>query len=104
MTQQYNKNISEKEVVEEFRNRREKITRLAVTLGIIAGAIVIMTYTGVASKTTAAFLLVVFFISTVFVHLKIWRCPSCNGHLGRLYLGLKEPKHCPNCGIRLIER
>ncbi len=104
MTQQYDENISKEEVIAEFRNRRERINRLAVTLGIIAGATVILTYVGVASNTTAAFLLAVFFIWAGFVNVKVWRCPSCNAHLGKLYLGLKEPKHCPNCGIKLIER
>jgi len=104
MTQQFKKNVSEEEVVAEFKNRRRKIARLAIILGIVAGAVIILAYQGNALNSTAMLLLVVFFISAAFVNVKIWRCPSCNGHLGKLYLGLKEPKHCPNCGIKLIEQ
>jgi len=104
MTRQFKQNISEKEVVAEFAIRRAKITRLAIMLGIIAGGVVIFFYQGSASNTTAMILLAVIFAPAVYVHIKVWRCPSCNGHLGRLYLGLKEPKHCPNCGIKLIEQ
>jgi len=103
MTQKFNKNISEKEVVADFTIRRTKITRLAIMLGIIAGGAIIFLYQGIATNTTAIILLVVIFVSAAFINIKLWRCPSCNGHLGKLYLGLKKPRHCPNCGIKLVE-
>lgn len=34
---------------------------------------------------------------------KFWRCPSCQKHLGKLYIGLDHPKYCPECGIELID-
>jgi len=104
MAQQFNKNINKEEVVAEFTIRRAKITRLAIMLGIITGGAIIFLYEGIASNTTAVIVLVVIFASAAFVNIKVWRCPSCNGHLGKLYLGLKEPKHCPNCGIKLVEQ
>ncbi len=103
MARQFNKNISEEKVVAEFAIRRAKIARLAIIVGVIAGAVIIFLYQDIASNAIALILLVVVFISAAFVNMKVWRCPSCNGHLGKLYLGLKEPKHCPNCGIKLIE-
>ncbi len=104
MTRQFRNNISAEEVIAEFTIRRAKITRLAIVLGIIAGGAVIFFYQGITSNTPAIILLAVVFAFAIYVHIKVWRCPSCNGHLGRLYLGLKEPKHCPNCGIKLIEQ
>ncbi len=98
------KTSSEIEVVSEFRNRQRMINRLAIVVGIITGVAIILGFLGIASNTIAALLITVVFVSALFVNLKVWRCPSCNGHLGKLYLGLKEPKHCPNCGIKLVEQ
>lgn len=104
MTRQSRNDISAEEVFAEFTQRRATITRLAIVLGIIAGGAVIFFYQGITSNTTAMILLAVIFAAAAYVHIRVWRCPSCNGHLGRLYLGLKEPKHCPNCGIKLVEQ
>lgn len=104
MTRQSRQNSNDRKVIEEFAARRANISKIAVLVGIIAGATVILFYAGLASNVVAGSLLVVFSIAAFFVNIKLWRCPSCNGHLGRLYLGLKQPMHCPNCGIRLVER
>ncbi len=104
MAQKMDKTSSEIEVVSEFRNRQRMINRLAIVVGIITGVAIILGFLGIASNTIAALLITVVFVSALFVNLKVWRCPSCNGHLGKLYLGLKEPKHCPNCGIKLVEQ
>ena len=103
MTQGRRKEGAEKRVVAEFERRRSKITRWAIVFGVVVAAVIIMSYQGGISKTMTAVLLVVSFVWALAVHAKIWRCPSCNGHLGKLYLGLKLPKHCPHCGICLIE-
>ncbi len=103
MARQFNNNISEKKVATEFAIRRAKITRLAIIVGAIVGTAIIFMYQGLVSNAIAMILLVVVFISAAYVNMKVWRCPSCDGHLGKLYLGLKEPKYCPNCGIKLIE-
>jgi len=104
MTRQFRNNISAEEVIAEFTIRRAKIARLVIMLGIISGGAVIFFYQDIASNTSAMILLAVVFAFAIYVHVKVWRCPSCNGHLGRYYPGLKEPKHCPNCGIKLIEQ
>jgi len=103
MTQERKKDINEKEVIAEFEERRSKLTRLAILIGVIVGAVSLMAYQSGMSKTMTAIILTVSFIWALVVHVKIWRCPSCNGHLGRLYLGLKLPKYCLHCGIKLIE-
>ncbi len=103
MVRQFNKNIDEQKVAAEFAIRRAKINRLAVIVGVIVGAAIILLYQGLASNAITMILLVVVFISAAYVNMKVWRCPLCNGHLGKLYLGLKEPKYCPNCGIKFIE-
>ena len=103
MTQELIKDIGEKEVIAEFEERRSKLTRLAIIIGVIVGAVSIVAYQSGISKTMTGILLAVSFIWALIVHVKLWRCPSCNGHLGRLYLGLKLPKFCPHCGIQLIE-
>ncbi len=98
-----NKNDINLEVITEFRKRHASITRLAVTMAVFIGIILMLSYSGVTSKFTIVMLLGLSFAYGVIVNVKKWRCPSCNGHLGKLYLGLKEPKYCPRCGIKLIE-
>lgn len=103
MARQPNTDISDEEVVAEFEKRRATITRLAIITGIGGGAVLVLAYLGLASNTAAVLLFVIVGVYAAIVNVRTWRCPSCSGHLGKLYLGLKEPKHCPNCGIRLIE-
>ena len=92
-----------KEVIAEFEERRSKLTRLAIIIGIVVGAVSLMAYEGGISKAITAIFLSGSFVWALVVHVKLWRCPSCNGHLGRLSLVLKLPKFCPHCGIHLIE-
>ena len=97
MTKELRKDVDEKKVIAEFEKRRSNLTRLAIIIGVIVAAVCIMAYQSGISKTTTAVLLSVSFVWALIVHVKIWRCPCCNGHLGRLYLGLKLPKYCPHC-------
>ncbi|MFV1977671.1 MAG: hypothetical protein ACC651_18165 [Candidatus Scalindua sp.] len=103
MTFDPKKYYSEKEVLAEFEERRRKLTRLALTIGIVIGAVMLVRYQLGISKAMTAIFLAASFLWAIIVHFKLWRCPSCDGHLGRLYLGLKLPKFCPHCGIRLIK-
>ena len=81
MAQEFSKKTSEEEVVAEFAKRRAKVTRLAVSVGIIAVGAIVFLYQGVASDTMTAILLVLIFVATSYVNIKIWRCPSCKGYL-----------------------
>lgn len=95
---------SELEVVSEFKNRKRIIIRLAIVVGVVVSVAIILGFLGVASNAIAALIVTVVSMSALVVNLKVWRCPSCKGHLGKLYLGLQEPKHCPNCGVKLVEQ
>ena len=103
MTRDIRNDFGEKEVIAEFEKRRSKLTRLAIIIGIVVGVVSLIAYESGISKAMTAILLSASFIWALIAHVKLWRCPSCNGHLGRLYLGLKLPKFCPHCGIQLIE-
>jgi len=94
-------NISDEKVIEEFARRRAGISKLAILVGIISGAAILLLYTGIASNVVAVTLFAAVFVAAAVVHIKLWRCPACNGHLGKLYLGLKGLKFCPVCGIKL---
>jgi|GEM_PF-1771324 len=100
-TQAY-RTMAEDQVVAEFKNRRKTITRFAVVLGVVAAALVSAVSLGATARQASILALVITFVVSAIVNARVWRCPSCNGHLGKLYLGLQEPKHCQNCGIRLI--
>jgi len=102
MSKQHQNDTSTK-VTREFAKRRLAITRLAITVMILTGVILLMAYAGLVPKFITALMLGLFFVYGAIVNVWKWRCPSCNGHLGKLYLGLKEPKYCPGCGIKLIE-
>jgi len=96
--------MSGDEIIALFAIRRTKITRIAIEGGLMAAFVVFLQQKGIiASDTTALILLPLAFVLTLFVSVKLWRCPSCDGFLGKMYLGLKEPKYCPNCGVKLIE-
>lgn len=90
-------------VIEEFQRRYKKIMLLIVFLvptGMIAAGAI---YFNIAPKLIGTSFVIACFIYALLINLKLWRCPACNGHLGKLYIGLKFPKYCPNCGILLIE-
>ena len=103
MAKEHKKDINDREVIAEFEERRSKLSRIAIIIGITIGAVALMARQNAISNAVAAIILTVSFVCALIVHVKIWRCPSCNGHLGRLYPGLKLPKFCPHCGIKLIE-
>jgi membrane protein YdbS with pleckstrin-like domain len=94
---------SNKAVVEEFAARRRLTGRLTLITAVIIGLVLFYAYNNEITKTTATFILIVLFIWAFTVNFKLWRCPSCNGHLGKLYFGLSYPKYCPNCGVKLID-
>jgi uncharacterized protein with PIN domain len=100
---QQNKNYTNQEIIVEFKKRRTFIERFTFMMAILVGVISILTYYSITPKLLGILLLGLFFIYAFIVNFKKWRCPYCNGHLGKLYIGLKQPKYCPNCGIKLIE-
>ncbi len=89
-------------IQKEFAQRQARIARL--TLGLAAYTMLVLGLHFL--QITSIQLTIALFIGSLayglVVHLRIWRCPACNGHLGKLYIGLKAPKYCPQCGVRLV--
>ena len=97
--------LEERRVIAEFAKRRKKIYTLIALIVILTGGVLFLIFKEEAlTRPAGALLMVAIFAITLFGHLRIWRCPHCNGHLGRLYLGLDSPRFCPQCGIRLVEK
>ena len=93
---------SEDEIVTSFLKKR-KLLYIHIIIITIMGIIAMVLFYkyGMDKKATAA-IMVVSGLWSWYIHKKLWRCPSCDGHLGRLYIGLKLPKFCPECGVKLI--
>jgi len=96
------KEIDQRQVIAAFDNKRRTLTRSAVIIVAVVVGLGIQAYQGGLTKPMAAVFFAVSFVWGLIVNVKIWRCPACNGHLGKLYLGLKFPKYCPNCGVMLM--
>ena len=96
--------FEQQQVIREFQARRQKITRAAV-FGAVAVALILVSphYFGVDPRTGRAALMLIVFAVALWIHLRVWRCPHCGGHPGKLYLGLPEPFYCPQCGVQLAE-
>ncbi len=97
-------NRSPQSVQREFRRRRRMIQRLALLTALAAAAIVSLHLLGMMEARATVLALLVGFACAVWVNMHLWRCPACNAHLGKLYLGLDWPKHCPDCGAPLVNR
>jgi len=86
----------------EFQRRRKTITRLAIAIAVLSLLVTGTFFTGIiSSPVTAALIFLAVGFCAAYTNFKLWRCPSCKAHLGRLYIGVSGPKFCPQCGIRL---
>ncbi len=102
MSRRSSDSVNEENVFAEFTHRRKIITISAIVTGTLVGVAVVLLRNSQVSDMVAMALFVVVSVLAAIVNLKFWRCPVCNGHLGKLYLGLKKPKHCPACGVQLV--
>jgi len=95
--------IEQRRVIKEFVERRKKMY-LAISLLVALAAIVLLATLkwGVLTRPAGAALMGIVFVCTIFIRMRFWRCPHCNKDLGKLYIGLRHPKFCPECGIRLV--
>lgn len=60
----------------------------------LAAVCALMTVLFVVTESTVfLWLLLAFAAAVVVVNIRLWRCPSCGGHLDR-----GVPKYCPHCG------
>lgn len=92
---------SNPEVIEEFRKRKGR--QLMVLLPVFA-AVFLMAMTdgpGEAVMGISGDILVPISIGVIFAGVAFsiynWRCPSCNGYLGKGF----SPKFCTKCGEQL---
>lgn len=77
---------------------------LSISIGAVVGVVALAARAHAFSGGTAVVIMVVLFLWALVVNMMLWRCPSCGGHLGKLYFGEKFQKYCPNCGIKLMEK
>jgi len=103
MSKEQNKELSEKDIIKEFERRRKSLMVIAIVFGVTISAVVLGSLLGWMPNTTTAIVLIISFLWAFIANIRMWRCPLCNGHLGKLYLGIKLPKYCSHCGIKLIE-
>ena len=103
MSKERNKELSEKEITKEFVRRRKRLMVIAIIFGVTISAVVLGALQGWMPNAATATVLIISFLWAFIANMRMWRCPSCNGHLGKLYLGINLPKYCPHCGIKLIE-
>jgi bacteriorhodopsin len=89
--------------IETFRKRRT--IQWIVTAPVIALVIGLMWFRdhsqeqlyGVSADKFAVVFLIALVAAFAFTF-KNWRCPACNGYLGRAM----NPKHCVKCGAQLL--
>jgi hypothetical protein len=89
-------------VADEFRRRRTKqLAVTAVVVPAIIGLLWLKEHPGfgiadLPEQATAILLLAVVFGVLIF-SFGNWRCPKCNGYLGKAI----SPKFCARCGVQL---
>jgi len=89
-------------VSEEFKKRRNR--QIIVTIpAIVAVFCFILLQEGKIGFTCSVpsqilnGILIALVIGLVVFSLKNWRCPACNGYLGKAW----NPRFCQRCGVRL---
>jgi hypothetical protein len=88
--------------IEQFKSRRTR--QLMVSLPLIASIVGFSFFregeleqiAGISSGTLGAGFLVLM-VGAIAFSLKNWRCPACNGYLGRTI----SPRFCQKCGVQL---
>jgi len=81
-------------VVEEFRRRRRRQLILAAVL--IAGMLWLTQAQGASEQTRGPMILAVV-LGALAYSWRNWRCPACNGYLGKSAF----MSFCPGCGVPL---
>jgi len=94
--------VSDRKIFTEFARRRAVITRTAVSLGVAMGLVTLLGIYHIVPMVSTVVFLGLGFAYGAIVNVRIWRCPDCKAHLGKLYFGIQQPKHCPGCGVQLI--
>lgn len=95
--------LSNRRIRSSFLERRRNIYRTLFVLVVVVGIGGYLQATGTGPAYVPLLIYVSAMVAALVINLKLWRCPACNGHLGKLYIGLDEPTYCPNCGTQLME-
>jgi hypothetical protein len=89
-------------VVREFARRKTR--QIIATVPAILAIIPLVMLEGRESTgllglpaVAVAGLCIAVFIGVAVFSLKNWRCPACNGYLGKSF----SPRFCPKCGAQL---
>ncbi len=96
--------VEQRRIFEQFARQRKMIVFLAADMALLVAIVLALFFTGIAPPTIAVGLLLASFGFGAVVNLRLWRCPHCKQHLGKLYFGISEPRFCPHCAVPLIER
>ena len=91
------------DIAHEVARRRGTLRLAMVVVSVAIVASLIAVWMGWAERVVGAAIFAVVFVIAAFVNIRVWRCPACNGHLGRLYIGIPGPRHCPQCGTSLVK-
>lgn len=91
-------------IQQEFIENRKKLYVVIVASGSLMFGIIYLLETKIVELVPAFALIFATIGLSIWGGTTFWRCPSCKGHLGKLYIGLDHPKYCPECGIELIEQ
>ena len=82
-------------------NMKQKKTVLTVMMAISFALLLLANFLHGLGRTVAWILLIVSLGMFVLVWAKIWRCPYCGKHLGRMADGAT---HCPSCGMPIEKK
>ena len=88
-------------IVEEFQRRRKRQLIVTLPLVVLVFTILVMgdrggSFGGISCSSLAIPAFAVL-IGLIIFSLKNWRCPACNGYLGKAI----SPRFCSRCGAPL---
>ena len=88
-------------VVEEFKRRQKRQLVVTLPLVVLVFAILVLGDRGISlggvSCSAIARPAFVVLIGLILFSLQNWRCPACNGYLGKVI----SPRFCSKCGAAL---
>ena len=79
-------------------NMKQRKTVLTVMILITVVLLILANLLHGLARLIAWILMIASLAMFVLVWAKLWRCPKCGGHLGRMGDG---PDRCPHCGEKL---
>ena len=87
-----------------FKKRQQSIIRSMIGISVLVASVSFLVLREIIPKLDALAVLIPAFGYAIIINLTKWRCPACHHHLGKLYHGLREPRYCSYCGVKLINK